>query len=280
MRANTTYTEEIDGIECEASSLAVEHIDLCKAHIGDKLILGYCAHDEYSDTDTIGDAMGTLYSFHRNAPQSQHEAGLKALGNTPDGEADLCRLECRHYDEAFRRYKEVCPDSEDVDDNPEVFHQILIQMWHEPEYFPGDRDARLLSCYDHSGQTWSLSGSGTQCRWDTSNRAGVWVPSDCLRKQLDYDEAHGKNRWERTGVYCKQFLEQYNDLLAGNVYGVIVETFDEKGISVNVDSCWGFVGYRYAEAEMRSLFEATCKTTQAEYDEAVKTQNGRQIGLL
>ena len=68
---------------------------------------------------------------------------------------------------------------------------VLEKMWSEPAYFPGDRDAQLLSCYDHGGQLWSLSGAGMQCRWDTSNKAGVWVPDEYLRKQLDDDEAAG-----------------------------------------------------------------------------------------
>lgn len=49
----------------------------------------------------------------------------------------------------------------------------------------GDRDAVLLDVYDHSGIAWSLHGGGTQCRWDTSGGAGVWVPDDCAREEID-----------------------------------------------------------------------------------------------
>jgi hypothetical protein len=30
--------------------------------------------------------------------------------------------------------------------------------------------AYWLDCYQHGGITWSLSGEGTQCRWDTARR--------------------------------------------------------------------------------------------------------------
>ena len=45
----------------------------------------------------------------------------------------------------------------------------------------GAKDLVMLDCYEHGGQSWSISGTGTQCRWDTSRGAGVWVPdADCI----------------------------------------------------------------------------------------------------
>lgn len=42
--------------------------------------------------------------------------------------------------------------------------------------------AVLLDVYEHSGTSWSLSGEGMQCQWDTSKAAGVWVPDDeCIQ---------------------------------------------------------------------------------------------------
>lgn len=49
----------------------------------------------------------------------------------------------------------------------------------------GDPDAVMLDVYDHSGLHWSISGGGMQCRWDTSSGAGVWVPDDCCREEID-----------------------------------------------------------------------------------------------
>lgn len=48
----------------------------------------------------------------------------------------------------------------------------------------GDPDAVVLDCYEHSGVAWSVSGEGMQCRFDTANGAGVWVPDDCTREEI------------------------------------------------------------------------------------------------
>jgi hypothetical protein len=49
----------------------------------------------------------------------------------------------------------------------------------------GDKDAVVLDVYDHSGLHWSISGGGMQCRWDTSSGAGVWLPDDVARDEID-----------------------------------------------------------------------------------------------
>ncbi|MBU2952261.1 hypothetical protein [Marinobacter sp. F3R08] len=48
----------------------------------------------------------------------------------------------------------------------------------------GDPDRAVLDCYEHSGVAWSLSGGGMQCRWDTANGAGVWVPDESAREEI------------------------------------------------------------------------------------------------
>lgn len=228
----------------------------------------------------------------------------------------------------------------------DTMHDVLEKMWSEPAYFPGDRDAQLLSCYDHGGQVWSLSGSGMQCRWDTSNKAGVWVPDECLKKELDDGAAqaafafvkntnwirgtgksyqlvtvvwkddyrnevvsvefsddssdlHAKAKtiaesmgtptarqiaWGRAQlceVYAKQFLETYNAIISGDVYGCVVETFDENGAQIDEDACWGFIGGDYAKETLKSeYFDPTCKGVQKQYEHDVLTQCDKQVELL
>lgn len=144
-----------------------------------------------------------------------------------------------------------------------VYEQVLTDMWGEDTYFPGDRDACLLACYQHGGQSWSLSGGGMQCRWDTSNSAGVWVPDDVLRKELDEAKARGEDTQKLKRTYCEQFLDQYNDIINGNVFGCVVETFDEDGAQISCDSCWGFIGTDHAEESLKSdFFEPACKALE------------------
>ena len=65
--------------------------------------------------------------------------------------------------------------------------KVLLQLWFElrESRLLGDPDAVLLDCYQHGGCIWSLAGTGTQCRWDTSTGAGVWVPDSEARLEID-----------------------------------------------------------------------------------------------
>lgn len=109
---------------------------------------------------------------------------------------------------------------------------------------PKDPYARLLDCYSHGGEIWSLHDEGTQCRWDTARGAGVWVPDDCLRKEIE--SRPEAERDEACTTYAKQFLTEYNSILEGDVWGVVVVGFDSNGTRLFGEDCWGYVGETYA----------------------------------
>lgn len=50
---------------------------------------------------------------------------------------------------------------------------------------PMDKYAVLLDVYDHSGRSYSLSGGGMQCRWDTSRGEAVWVADAYAKEEID-----------------------------------------------------------------------------------------------
>ncbi len=131
---------------------------------------------------------------------------------------------------------------------------VLGEMWEEPEFWPGDPDAVMLDVYDHSGQAWSISGGGMQCRWDTSSGAGAWVPDKCLLDQIESDVAQGKDRRAQCELYASQFLNQYNDIVSGNVYGCVVQVHDLEGAQLSEESCWGFIGTDHAEESLKDEF--------------------------
>lgn len=320
MRKRTVITEDVEGVDCELSFEPVEHCDSHKARVGDMLVYGYLVYDNtgYRDIDDLmGDCMGRLYSFHRDAGRDDHSNGLEALGNNSDGEADLERVYSNHMRVADQRYldkiyetmplADVLEDMrgeydqaegetdidfvteslrQDLDHNNwdcvhyyELMEKVLEEMWSEPGFFPGDPDAQLLSCYSHSGEYWSLSGHGMQCRWDTSNSAGVWVPDEYLRKELDADEKAGKDRKAQARLYCQQFLDMYNEINSGQVFGVVVEWFDDSGTATENDACWGFVGSDHAEESLKETFDSVVASLQKKYDEDVRTQCGAQLEL-
>ena len=90
--------------------------------------------------------------------------------------------------------------------------------------------ARLLSCYQHSGTTWSFKGEGTQCKFDTAQIAGVLVWEG---KAADCGSAP-----ELREAYARSMIEVHNEWLAGNVYGYTLVDEDN-----DIDeACWGFYG--------------------------------------
>jgi hypothetical protein len=62
----------------------------------------------------------------------------------------------------------------------DVYEDIQKTMWEEgrADGTIGNPHAVLLDVYDHGGQSFSISGQGMQCRWDTARGAAVWVPTD------------------------------------------------------------------------------------------------------
>ena len=122
-----------------------------------------------------------------------------------------------------------------------------------------DKDAVLLDCYEHSGVMWFLSYAERRPQFDLARESGVWVPDDCLRDQLDTDETDGKDRRAQAVLYAGQFLESYNAIINGEVYGIVTETYDECGGYISCDHCWGYVGSEDTAEEMKMQFEAACK---------------------
>jgi len=316
MRNRTVITEDFEGFDYELEFEPVG--DILKAKVGDKVVIAYLVRDDdYRDIDDMmGDCMGKLLSFHGHSKDIAE--GLTALGKDSDGEPDLDAVWDEHWEAATRRYvamamRDATPDQiieqfeEDPCDMPEAVEvardlleqdcvgvsrwdrvlyeesmlQVLLEMWSEPEYFPGDPDAQLLDCYDHSGQHWSLSGGGMQCRWDTASGAGVWQPDKYLRQQIDSDVAEGKDRQAQCRIYAQQFLDQFNAIISGDVYGCVVETFELEGDQIESDSCWGFVGGEYAEESLKDcFFDPTCEALAKQYEEDVRTQNGTQMEIV
>lgn len=70
--------------------------------------------------------------------------------------------------------------------NSQAFYEAVGQNIYEEKYGKPNPLAVLLDCYEHSLVSWSVSGEGTQCQWDTSHSAGVWVPDTCCVEHIYY----------------------------------------------------------------------------------------------
>lgn len=119
----------------------------------------------------------------------------------------------------------------------------------------GDPHTVMLDCYEHGSQVWSVTGSGPQCLFDTARGAGVWVPDQCLREELDSIKTNEGTDAARTKAveFARQALGSYNAWLAGDCYGVAVDVFSTEGDRLKLideSAVWGYVGRKWAEESL------------------------------
>jgi hypothetical protein len=115
-----------------------------------------------------------------------------------------------------------------------------------------------LYLYDHSGLTMSVSGFN--CQWDSGQVGWIYATGPQIEKE--YGDRSPESI-ERAKTRLKGEVETYDEYLRGDVFGINIETFLNTG-SVDepeweqqeIDSCWGYFGYKYAEEELKEQFEA------------------------
>lgn len=177
-----------------------------------------------------------------------------------------------------------------------------------------------LDIYEHGGVAYSVTGTGMNCRWDTSRAAAVWVPDDDaidnIRSHVLSELGIGKVAWfgalcsdteplharytldgstwvgegkgwkwrdaldklvaaspkaiepkeldsllyAKAVEYCKGILEEYNDWVNGNAYGVVAYVIDRstgRRLEDEDNECWGYLGQQHAEEELEALVLTT-----------------------
>jgi hypothetical protein len=319
-------------------------------------VFAYLVHDnDYRDIDDLIGSEDSLYTFKRHANPDHVRDGMAALGLTKDGDPNIETIFENHSEYVLPRYLKAVlakftlaeiREEIGLEDADEVqiteyledefntayyissvtydstLEEVLLEMWDEDEFHPGNRDALPLSVYSHGGEVWSLRGEGMRCQWDTADFAGVWVPGESTREHLDsasaraayamvrrtqYTRGRGKayllaeHVWDESGnvkvvsvefsddcaaLYVKAkaiaaerptpnakqrsfgrrelaeeearcYLERYNNIISGSVYGCVVECFVKQGDEweqVEQDACWGFVGSEYAMETLESEY--------------------------
>lgn len=195
------------------------------AIVGSSMFVGFLADDTHCQNPLDDcDGMGKIYSAHRHSTTHAEMQEALALDSNWDKNLDLvdehsgllrrawiaaakqspefqlwaertagrgAALDVAYYE---RRAKKLWRDTDgeyiynqdcifDFDFTNEVRSEVWKQL--RSERLIGDPDYVLLDCYSHGGEAWSISGQGMQCRWDTACGAGVWVPDDSAREEID-----------------------------------------------------------------------------------------------
>ena len=115
---------------------------------------------------------------------------------------------------------------------------------------------QVVDVYDHSGITYSLTGEGYYCQFDTAVGGAIWVPNADTLEHLALFEGD-KN--EEAMKIARSDCETLNSIMVGDVWGMHTHSFhketnDPEGIleAKIEDSCWGFVGHPYAMEELEA----------------------------
>lgn len=122
----------------------------------------------------------------------------------------------------------------------------------------GELIGLAVYCYEHSGIALSTSRTGQFCdRWDAGQSGYIYVTK---KTALDW---HGgkilsKAKRAQTIKNLEGIVSEYGRWMNGECYGYVIE---DDG--TNLDSCWGFIGYEYAEEEAKRAAE-NCAETRAE----------------
>jgi hypothetical protein len=95
-----------------------------------------------------------------------------------------------------------------------------------------------LNLYDHSGIR--MRTGPFSCPWDSGQVGWIYVTWEKARKEWTGTDDEIREKAERC---LEAEVEVYDDYISGNVYGFVVEKYDEECDEwVDSDSCWGFFG--------------------------------------
>lgn len=141
------------------------------------------------------------------------------------------------------------------------YETLATKAWHEL-YDEGKIGAYLAVPVRYMD---SCHGPGTTRIETTSleDANAVWVPDGSAIDNMSF--AGCTTYLEKLAVaekYAASVLSNYAEWANGNCWGVVVETFkleDGKYEQQEEDSCWGFIGYEYAEAGMKLSIENRVK---------------------
>ena len=235
-------------------------------------------YDVYTPDELLGDEWSFVrFPCNGFKDDPRIKEVFQQLGISSDGTPDLESLLDNHteavlkatnsepFAEYVRRFSEFQSNEQKIEwlrdglYSDGAINRFMLGLWNTG--LATDQKVVILDVYSHSGETWSFTGRGTQCEWDTAHGAGVLLPSDSMREMLD-ELAKTDSREMRVLARenAKDYLEGFNSINQGDVYqivGELVETATGCEIDNNAfpNYIGGFLGIEHAQ---ESLEAHTC----------------------
>lgn len=238
-------------------------------------LMVYIARDEqpYDEDYLLGDD----WKFVRFEPHHANDA-FKLLGVDCDGTPNLEGLLDDHKDAVLKavRGEPFAGDFTEFQGDEQIewlraglyedarITEALTTLWNTG--LATDPKVVVLDVYSHSGETWSLPGEGSQCRWDTAHGAGCLLPSDSMRKQLDEQAlTDPRPMTVLARENAKDFLAGFNLINTGDVYQIVAElvettTGDEIANNAFPEYVGGYLGIAHAEENLEAQIKELSPT--------------------
>ena len=259
----------------------------------DLSLMVYIAKDEdgyESDDELLGDEWSFVRFPCRNFRDDPRiKEVFQQLGISSDGTPDLESLLDNHteavlkatnsepFAEYVSRFSEFKSDEQKIEwlrrglYSDGAINRFMLNLWNTG--VATDQQIVVLDVYSHSGEVWSFTGQGTQCKWDTAQGAGCLLPSDSMRKMLnELAETDPRDMQVLAREEAQSYLKGFNLLACDEVYqivGELVETVTGQEVANNVfpDIYSGYLGVEHAQ---ECFDETLCsmKNTATEIAEA------------
>ena len=227
-------------------------------------------YDVYSPDELLGDEWEFVRFPCRNFKDDPRiKEVFQQLGVSSDGTPDLESLLDNHTEAVLKatnsepfaeyasRFSAFQSDEQKIEwlrgslYSDGAINRFMLNLWNTG--LATDQQIVVLDVYSHSGEVWSFTGQGTQCKWDTAHGAGALLPSDSMRKLLnELAETDPRDMQVLAREEAQSYLKGFNLLAFGEVYqivGELVETATGQEVANNVfpDIYSGYLGVEHAQ---------------------------------
>ena len=168
------------------------------------------------------------------------------LAENPRTEWDhLGRMICFH-----RRY--------DLGDKHE-YKPDEFEGWEELRALIEENEGKILVSlplylFDHSGITMRTKSGRFRMQdsmgWDWGTVGAIVALEEDVKKNFNVTEITDEIKEKTVGVLQAE-VEEYDHYLTGEVYGIVEEKYDESFEQTDHDSCWNYIGHKYAKEALK-----------------------------
>ena len=103
-----------------------------------------------------------------------------------------------------------------------------------------------------------MNTTGFSCTWDSGQVGVIFITKEKMRKEYSKKRV-SKQLIERVKGYLKNEVEEYDQYLTGDCYGMTITDTDNDE---EVENSWGYYGMEYCMKEAESMVKYMMKSDE------------------